>query len=58
MPPSTIGTEIATAKLYIMTPEMFAWTWTVILLSLAMEFGLMAILKRADTPQKGGIENA
>ncbi len=38
MPRNTIGTMIGEAKLYILTPEMFAWTITVILLSLLIEF--------------------
>ena len=40
MPRRTIGTQIGEAKLYIMTAEMFAWTLTVVLLSLAIEFGV------------------
>ncbi len=53
MPQGTIGTMIGEAKLYIMTPEMFAWTLTVILLSLLIEF-LVAYLFRkfGNTPYK------
>lgn len=40
MPPTTIGTMIGEAKLYIMSAEMFAWTLTVVLLSLIIEFGV------------------
>lgn len=40
MPKDTIGTMIGEAKLYIMSAEMFAWTLTVVLLSLAIEFGV------------------
>lgn len=46
MPPATIGTEIADAKAYIEVPEMFAWTLTVILLSLLIEFSLVALIER------------
>lgn len=46
MPPNTIGTMISETKLYIMTPEMFAWTLTVILLSLLIEFALVALIER------------
>ena len=46
MPPRTIGTEIADAKAYIEVPEMFAWTLTVILLSLLIEFSLVKLLER------------
>ncbi len=38
MPRNTIGTMIGEAKLYIETATMFAWTLTVILLSLVIEF--------------------
>lgn len=38
MPKNTIGTMIGEAKLYIESATMFAWTLTVILLSLVIEF--------------------
>lgn len=38
MPKNTIGTMIGEAKLYIESTTMFAWTLTVILLSLVIEF--------------------
>ncbi len=46
MPPLTIGTEIADAKAYIEVPEMFAWTLTVILLSLLIEFSVVTLIER------------
>lgn len=46
MPPLTIGTQISDAKAYIEVPKMFAWTLTVILLSLLIEFTLVALIKR------------
>ncbi len=49
MPPKTIGTMIGEAKLYIMTEEMFAWTLTVILLSLVIEAGVSALFKKLDS---------
>ena len=45
MPKGTIGTMIGEAKLYIMTSEMFAWTLTVVLLSLAIEYAFSAIFQ-------------
>ena len=48
MPPQTIGTMIGEAKLYIMSSEMFAWTLTVVLLSLAIEFGVSYIFSKFD----------
>ncbi len=46
MPRGTIGTMIGDAKQYILTAEMFAWTLTVVLLSLFLEF-LMGLLFRS-----------
>lgn len=48
MPPQTIGTMIGEAKLYIMSSEMFTWTLTVVLLSLAIEFGVSYIFSKFD----------
>ncbi|MBR5120009.1 MAG: ABC transporter permease subunit [Clostridia bacterium] len=48
MPKGTIGTQIGEAKLYIMSAEMFAWTLTVVLLSLAIEFGVSYLFKMLD----------
>ena len=49
MPPNTIGTMIGEAKLYIMSAEMFAWTLTVVLLSLVIEFGVSCLFTRLDS---------
>ena len=46
MPRNSIGTMIGTARQYLNTEEMFAWTLTVILLSLLFEFGFVALLNR------------
>ncbi len=46
MPRGTIGTMIGEAKLYIETEAMFAWTLTVILLSLIIEFVFSALFTR------------
>ena len=48
MPKNTIGTMIGEAKLYIMSAEMFAWTLTVVLLSLAIEFGVSYLFAKLD----------
>lgn len=48
MPKNTIGTMISEAKLYIMSAEMFAWTLTVVLLSLAIEFGVSYLFAKLD----------
>ena len=54
MPLGTIGTMIGNAKQYIETVDMFAWTLTVILLSLAIEFLFAALLGRLgkEMPRK------
>ena len=52
MPKDTIGTMIGEAKLYIMSAEMFAWTLTVVLLSLLIEFGVSYLFAKLDTPKK------
>lgn len=49
MPRYTIGTMIGEGKLYMMTTDMFAWTLTVVILSLLIEFGFAALLKRLGT---------
>ena len=46
MPRNTIGTMIGEAKLYIETVDVFAWTLTVILLSLAIEFLFASLISR------------
>lgn len=48
MPPNTVGTMIGEAKLYIMSAEMFAWTLTVVLLSLLIEFGVSHLFAKLD----------
>lgn len=52
MPKETIGTKIGEAKLYIMSAEMFAWTLTVVLLSLLIEFGVSYLFAKLDTQKK------
>ncbi len=52
MPPKAIGTMIGEAKLYIMSAEMFAWTLTVVLLSLAIEFGVSHLFAKLNGTKK------
>ena len=52
MPPDTIGTMIGEAKLYIMTAEMFAWTLTVVLLSLAIEYAFSAVFRLLEAKNR------
>ncbi len=46
MPRGTVGTMIGDAKQYLLTAEMFAWTLTVILLSLVIEYVVAALFRR------------
>ena len=46
MPKNSIGTMIGEAKQYIETPVMFAWTLTVIVLSLLIELAVSLLLRR------------
>ena len=52
MPPKAIGTMIGEAKFYIMSAEMFAWTLTVVLLSLAIEFGVSYLFVKLNGTKK------
>lgn len=52
MPKGTIGMMIGEAKLYIMSAEMFAWTLTVVLLSLAIEFGVSYLFAKLGGTKK------
>ena len=52
-PRYTIGTMIGDAKQYILTADMFAWTLTVILLSLVIEFVFAALLRRIGKEPDG-----
>ena len=60
MPRDTIGVEIGLAKQYLESAEVFAWTLTVVLLSLLIEFGFSALLRKLahKYPIKGGASNA
>jgi NitT/TauT family transport system permease protein len=48
MPRNSIGTMIGDAKQYIMTADMFAWTLTVVLLSILIEYAFSALFRRLD----------
>ena len=54
MPRNSIGTMIGNAKAYLNTEEMFAWTFTVILLSLLIEFGFVSFIGKLDKTAKRG----
>ena len=44
--PDSVGKHLSDAKNYLEYPDLFAWTLTVILLSIALETGLKALAKK------------
>ena len=52
-PRPSIGREMYMAKSYLDTPDLFAWTVVVIVLSLAFEKVFMLVLEQADRPLGG-----
>jgi NitT/TauT family transport system permease protein len=48
-PARTIGEKLYHAKLFLNTPDLFAWTLAVILLSVALERGAMSALRAINT---------
>ena len=44
--PDSVGKHLSDAKNYLEYPDLFAWTLTVILLSMALEAGLKALARR------------
>ena len=49
VPKISIGKMISEAKLYLMTEELFAWTLTVVILSLVLQKGMLHLLKGRET---------
>ena len=43
---NTIGVHLYNAKVYLETPELFAWTVTIILLSVSIEKLLVCVLQK------------
>jgi len=43
---NTIGVHLYNAKVYLETPELFAWTATIIILSVSIEKLLVKLLQR------------
>ena len=50
-PDLAIGTELKNAKAYLETPEVFAWTVTVVVLSVLLERVLLKLVRKN---RKGG----
>lgn len=49
VPKSSIGRMISESKLYLMTEELFAWTLTVVVLSLLLQKLMLLVLNRRDS---------
>lgn len=52
--PRSIGLELYQAKIYLEMPELFAWTGYIILLSVALERGMVALLNRFSGRKEEG----
>lgn len=48
LPNQTIGMHLYNAKVYLETPELFAWTMTIVLLSVIMEKTFLFLLRRIN----------
>ena len=59
-PSGSIGTMLANAKIYLESPDLFAWTIVVILLSMVIEKGMLLLFRaferrwNGNLPKKGG----
>lgn len=51
-PRLSIGTEIYEGKMYLLTDELFAWTLVVVLISAGIEWGALALLKKAQKSRR------
>lgn len=54
-PKPSIGKEMATARTFLATPDLLAWTVVVMVLSFLLEKAFMELLKRANRPLGGFI---
>ena len=57
-PRMSIGTAINDARQYLLTEEMFAWTFVVILLSLLIELGFTALFDRLGSGKEATRDHA
>lgn len=48
MPDGSIGERLQQAKVYLDTPDLFAWTFVIVCVSLAFEKGFLALLTAAE----------
>ena len=52
VPENSIGRAIFEGKQYLMTEDLFAWTLTVILISVAVEALALALLRLGDRERR------
>ncbi len=52
LPNRTIGIHLYDAKVYLETPDLFAWTLVIVILGMVMEWLLQLLLRRLDYRQK------
>lgn len=55
-PDFSIGKQMQEAKIYLETPEVFAWTITVVVLSMLLENGLVAAVRRSHWRNTGSAD--
>ena len=48
IPAGAIGTQLYNAKVYLETPDLFAWTAVIVLLSYLLEKGALLLLGRVS----------
>ena len=53
-PAMSIGRQLQDAKVYLETPEVFAWTAVVVALSMVLEKGLLLAVRRLKRYNTGG----
>ena len=62
LPDHSIGEALYRAKIFLNTPDLFAWTIAIVLLSVTFEKGMLALLRRtrgrgmADGPARNGVD--
>ena len=52
----SIGNQLYQAKLYLMTPELFAWTFVIIGISIVVEYGTVQIIRIWKRRLEGKVE--
>ena len=60
VPTRSIGRAIYEGKTYLMTEELFAWTFLVVIISVLIEWGALALLRKAQGAialRKGGTKH-